>query len=135
MLVYDWMWWGHLTNQNLVQRDARRGAQRGVQRGAWRGVWRVCRGVCRGVHRGFTEGCAEGCMEGYMEGCTEGCAEGYVEGCTLAGNCYFMFMVKNKSSLYFHVLNQLTDFYKPILHTSITLQEEHSLLTGPQIVL
>ena len=22
MLVYDWMWWGHLTNQNFAQRYA-----------------------------------------------------------------------------------------------------------------
>ena len=98
----------------------------GVQRGAQR----VHRGVCRGEHGGVHGGV----HRGVHGGCTEGCAEGYVEGCTLAGNCYFMFMVKNKSSLYFHVLNQLTYFYKPILHTSITLQEEHSLLTGPQIV-
>ena len=24
MVVYDWMWWGHLTNQNLACRDAQR---------------------------------------------------------------------------------------------------------------
>ena len=36
MLVYDWMWWGHLTNQK--GRGAWRGTRRGVQRGAWRGL-------------------------------------------------------------------------------------------------
>ena len=60
MLVYDWLQWGQLTNQNLVQRCAE--VCGGAQRGAWsctevhRGV---CRGVCRGVHR-----CVEGCVEG-----------------------------------------------------------------------
>ena len=59
MLVYDWMWWGQLTNQNLVQRCAE--VHGGVRRGAQR-CTEVCRGVCRGgAHRGCTEGCAEGC--------------------------------------------------------------------------
>ena len=34
MLVYDWMWWGQLTNQNLVQRCAE-------------GCVEVCRGARR----------------------------------------------------------------------------------------
>ena len=42
MLLYDWMWWGHLTNQK------------------------------EGCVEGCAEGCAEGCMEGCTEGCAEG---------------------------------------------------------------
>ena len=49
MLVYDWMWWGHLTNQKA------------------------------GCMEGCTEGCVEGCTEGCAEGCTEGCVEGCTE--------------------------------------------------------
>ena len=41
MLLYDWMWWGHLTNQK------------------------------EGCMEGCAEGCAEGCMEGCTEGCME----------------------------------------------------------------
>ena len=77
MLVYDWMWWGQLTNQNLVQRGAE--VCRGVRRGTRR-CTEVCGGVCRGARR-----CAEECMEvrrGAQRGawrdvqrCAEGCAE------------------------------------------------------------
>ena len=52
MLVYDWMWWGQLTNQNLV----------------WRGVQRCTEGAQR---------CMEGCVE-VRRGAWR-CAEGYVE--------------------------------------------------------
>ena len=74
MLLYDWTWWGHLTNQKEgCAGGARRGARRGVQRGARRGAWR---GVQRGAWRGMWRGCTEGCAEGCTEGCAEGCAEG-----------------------------------------------------------
>ena len=66
MLVYDWLWWGQLTNQNRAWRCAE------VHGGVWRGVPRCaevrggvhvgarrCAEVCRGVHRG-----ARRCMEG-----------------------------------------------------------------------
>ena len=42
MLLYDWTWWGHLTNQK------------------------------EGCVEGCAEGCMEGCAEGHMEGCMEG---------------------------------------------------------------
>ena len=42
MLLYDWMWRGHLTNQ---------------KEGCTEGCMEEC-----------TEGCTEGCMEGCMEG-------------------------------------------------------------------
>ena len=49
MLVYDWLWWGQLTNQNRARRCVEvRGGVHGVVRG----------GVQRGVRR-CTEGCAE----------------------------------------------------------------------------
>ena len=53
MLVYDWLWWGQLTNQNRVRScaEVRRGVHGGAQRGAWRGARR--------------------CAEGYVEGCAE----------------------------------------------------------------
>ena len=51
MLVYDWMWWGQLTNQNLVWRCVK--VCRGMQR---------CVEVCGGVHRG-AQRCTEGCTE------------------------------------------------------------------------
>ena len=56
MLVYHWMWWGHLTNQNLAWRDARR-----------------CAGVCGGA-RSCMDGCAEvyGGVHGGVQRCTEG---------------------------------------------------------------
>ena len=73
MLAYDWMWWGQLTNQNLVRRcaevcaEVRGGVQTcmevhgGVCGGSWRGVqraaWRceeVGGGVCGGTRRGVT---------------------------------------------------------------------------------
>ena len=57
MLVYDWLWWGQLTNQNPVRRCAK--VRRGVCGGA-----RRCVEVHRGVHGG-----AQRCMEG----CTEVC--------------------------------------------------------------
>ena len=46
MLVYDWMWRGQLTNQNLAQRGAQRCTE--VRRGAWR-----CTEGCVEVHGGF----------------------------------------------------------------------------------
>ena len=45
MLVYDWMWWGQLTNQNLVQRCT--GVHGGAQRCA------EVRGGVRGSARRF----------------------------------------------------------------------------------
>ena len=54
MLLYDWTWWGHLTNQK--------------------------EGCAEGCMEGCAEGCTEGCTEGCAEGCVEGCAEGCVEG-------------------------------------------------------
>ena len=50
MLLYDWTWRGHLTNQK--------------------------EGCTEGCAEGCVEGCTEGCMEGCVEGCMEGCAEG-----------------------------------------------------------
>ena len=79
MLVYDWMWWGQLTNQNLVQRCAE-------------GCTEVCGGAQRGVRR-----CAEGCAEvhgGARRGaqrCTEGCVE--VRGGGGGKNQDFMFIL------------------------------------------
>ena len=49
MLVYDWMWWGHLNNQKGVHRGVCRGVHRGVCGGVHRGVHG---GVCGGVHGG-----------------------------------------------------------------------------------
>ena len=84
MLVYDWMWWGQLTNQNLVRRGVRRcgGVHGGVwrvRRAVWRGAWRsmercteVCGGVRRGVWRGVRR-CTEGCVE--VHGAVRRCAE------------------------------------------------------------
>ena len=46
MLLYDWTWRGHLTNQK------------------------------EGCTEGCVEGCMEGCMEGCAEGHMVGCAEG-----------------------------------------------------------
>ena len=54
MLVYDWMWWGQLTNQNLAWRCVE---VLGVHGGAW-----GCTEVHGGVHRGVWRG-AEGCTE------------------------------------------------------------------------
>ena len=63
MLVYDWMWRGHLTNQNLAWRGAQRCAE---------GCVEVHEGVCRGgVQRGVQRG-EEGCMEVHR-GCAEVC--------------------------------------------------------------
>ena len=58
MLLYDWMWWGHLTNQKEgcaegCAEGCTEDARRGAQRGALRGVWRVC---------------TEGCMEVFQRG-------------------------------------------------------------------
>ena len=38
MLVYDWLWWGQLTNQNLARRceEVRGGVHRGARRDAQR---------------------------------------------------------------------------------------------------
>ena len=91
MLVYDWLWWGQLANQNHEWRctEVCRGAQRcaevcgGVRRGAWRCA-EGCVEVCRGAQR-CAEGCAEGCAEvrrgvhGGVWRCVEGCAEGCTE--------------------------------------------------------
>ena len=55
MLVYDWLWWGQLTNQNHARRCAE------VHGEVCGGVWR-----CAEVHGGVRGGalrCAEGCME------------------------------------------------------------------------
>ena len=57
MLVYDWLWWGQLTNQNLAQRCTE---VHGVARS---GVWRCmegCAEVCGGVQRGARK-CTEVC--------------------------------------------------------------------------
>ena len=73
MLLYDWTWWGHITNQKegcaegCVEGCAEgctEGCAEGCAEGAQRGAWRVRGGVCRGVRRG----CAEGCMEGVRRG-------------------------------------------------------------------
>ena len=80
MLVYDWLWWGQLTNQNLawrcaeVRRDLHGGLHGGlcrgalrcteVHRGAWRGAWR-----CMEVHRGAWRYAGDAWI--CMEGCTE----------------------------------------------------------------
>ena len=55
MLLYDWIWRGHLTNKK--------------------------EGCTERCAEGCTEGCMEGCAEGCTEGCMEGCAEGHMEGC------------------------------------------------------
>ena len=85
MLLYDWTWWGHLTNQKEgcvegcpegarrgVRRGAQRGARRDARRGAWRGRRRGARrgarrvgggvrgGVCGGVRRGVRGGVGGG---------------------------------------------------------------------------
>ena len=44
MMVYDWMWWGQLTNQNLAQRCAE---------GCTEGCAEVCGEVHGGVRRVF----------------------------------------------------------------------------------
>ena len=73
MLVYDWLWWGQLTNQNRARRcaEVHRGVCGGARRcmegcaegcrGALKGAWR-CAEVRRGVHRG-AQRCTEGCAE------------------------------------------------------------------------
>ena len=70
MLVYDWMWWGQLTNQNLAQRcaEVRGGALRYARRYVWRCV-EVCRGMCGGAWR-----CAE--VHGGAWRCAEVCGGG-----------------------------------------------------------
>ena len=90
MLVYDWMWWGQLTNQNLVWRGAEvcGGAQRGAQRGVQR-CMEVCRGAQRGAWRDVRR-CAEGCAEvhggvhrgvrGGVQRCAEVCGGVLVHG-------------------------------------------------------
>ena len=64
MLAYDWMWWGQLTNQNLVQRCAE--LHGGVHGGARRGVQRCMEG-CAEVHRGVRGG-AWRCAEVFQRG-------------------------------------------------------------------
>ena len=49
MMVYDWMWWGQLTNQNLAQRCAEGCTE--VCGGAWR-CTKGCAEVRGGVHGG-----------------------------------------------------------------------------------
>ena len=73
MLVYDWMWWGHLTIQNLTWRCVE------VCGRAWRDVQRcaeVCAevhgGVCRGMQR-YSEMCGGVC--GSVQRCARRCAE------------------------------------------------------------
>ena len=91
--VYDWMWWGQLTNQNLVQRCTE--VCRGAQRSAWRCVEvrrdvlrgaQSCEEVCGGAQRGAWR-CAEECAEvhgGVQRGewrCVEGCLSMVTIGC------------------------------------------------------
>ena len=63
MLVYDWMWWGHLTIQNLAWRCTEVCGEmcRGMDGGVWRctEVWTEVHGK---VRRGAW-GCAEVCAE------------------------------------------------------------------------
>ena len=63
MLVYDWMWWGQLTNQNLARRgtEVRGGVCGGAQRGARR-CMEGCTEVHGGVHGGARR-CARRCVE------------------------------------------------------------------------
>ena len=45
MLLYDWTWWGHLTNQKEGCAEGwaegcAEGCAEGARRGEWRGAWR-----------------------------------------------------------------------------------------------
>ena len=59
MLIYDWMWRGHLTNQNLAQRCVEGCAE--VHGGVYGGAWRCVEG-CVAVHRNVQR-CMEGCAK------------------------------------------------------------------------